>query len=84
MAEPLVVTTREELIFLLCEASELEHLLKLDLYDNSSRLRLAVLYAANGRDKGAARLFEAARQLSPDEPEVHEREGRALLQQCFK
>jgi hypothetical protein len=27
MAEPLVVTTREELIFLLCEASELEHLL---------------------------------------------------------
>lgn len=26
-AEPLVVTTREELIFLLCEASELEHLL---------------------------------------------------------
>src|SRR5215469_17001258 len=27
IAEPLVVTTREELIFLLCEASELEHLL---------------------------------------------------------
>jgi len=27
MAEPLVVTTREELLFLLCEASELEHLL---------------------------------------------------------
>jgi len=27
MAEPLVVATREELIFLLCEASELEHLL---------------------------------------------------------
>src|SRR5262249_31137155 len=27
MVEPLVVTTREELIFLLCEASELEHLL---------------------------------------------------------
>jgi hypothetical protein len=27
MADPLVVTTREELIFLLCEASELEHLL---------------------------------------------------------
>jgi Ferritin-like len=27
MSEPLVVTTREELIFLLCEASELEHLL---------------------------------------------------------
>jgi hypothetical protein len=27
MAEPLVVTTREELMFLLCEASELEHLL---------------------------------------------------------
>lgn len=61
-------------------ASELEHLLKLDPYDNSSRLRLAELYAANGRDKDADRLFEAARQLSPDEPEVHEREGRALLQ----
>jgi hypothetical protein len=27
MVEPLIVTTREELIFLLCEASELEHLI---------------------------------------------------------
>lgn len=27
MTEPLIVTTREELIFLLCEASELEHLI---------------------------------------------------------
>lgn len=62
------------------EAGEqLEQLLKLDPLDNSSRLRLAELYAANERSEDAERLFAEAKLLAPHEPEVHEREGRALL-----
>jgi Flp pilus assembly protein TadD len=59
---------------------EMAHLLKLDPFDNSSRLRLAELYLVNGNSAQADRLFAEAKALAPDDPEVHEREGRALLQ----
>jgi tetratricopeptide (TPR) repeat protein/transglutaminase-like putative cysteine protease len=59
---------------------QLEHLLVLDPYDNAMRLRLAELYAANGNGPKAATTFAAARTFAPEEPEVYEREGRALLQ----
>ncbi len=60
-------------------AAQLQLVLKLDPFDNLSRLRLAELYAANGRPEEAARFFAEAKALSLAEPEVHEREGRALL-----
>jgi Flp pilus assembly protein TadD len=59
---------------------ELERVLKFDSFDNSTRLRLAELFAANSDLENAKRLFVQAKLLSPDEPEVYEREGRALLQ----
>ena len=59
---------------------EMRLLLKLDPFDNPTRLRLAELGAANGSSDEAQRLFAQAKSLSPDEPDVHEREGRALLQ----
>jgi tetratricopeptide (TPR) repeat protein len=59
---------------------ELELVLKFDPFDNSTRLRLAELFAANSDLENAKRLFVQAKFLSPDEPEVYEREGRALLQ----
>jgi len=59
---------------------ELERVLKFDLFDNSTRLRLAELFAANSDLENAKRLFVQAKLLSPDEPEVYEREGRSLLQ----
>ncbi|HEY8205891.1 MAG TPA: DUF3857 domain-containing protein [Myxococcaceae bacterium] len=63
------------------EAGKLmETQLELEPFDLEMRLRLAELYAANGRGDDADRLFALARQVSPDEPDVHERQGRALLQ----
>ncbi len=60
-------------------AREWSALLKLWPSDLSARLRLAELLAANGDVPAARRLFDEARAQLPDEPEVHEREGRALL-----
>ncbi len=59
---------------------ELHRLLRLDPFDNRARLHLAELYAGNENLDAATRLFSEAKALSPDEPEVYEREGRALLQ----
>jgi len=56
----------------------LERCLEEDPYDNATRLRLAELYAANERTQDADRLFAEARALSPAEPDIFEREGRAL------
>ncbi len=53
--------------------------LALDPLDLGTVLRLAELSAANGRPAEARAFFESARQLAPDEPDVFEREGRALL-----
>jgi tetratricopeptide (TPR) repeat protein len=61
-------------------ARELSALSRLWPEDNSVRLRLAELAAANGELAQARKLFDEARSQCPDEPEVHEREGRALLQ----
>jgi len=59
---------------------QLERVLVLDPYDNATRMRLAELYAANGNVPKAEGLFAAARAFAPEEPDVYEREGRALLQ----
>ncbi len=59
---------------------QLERVLVLDPYDNAVRLRLAELYAANGNVPKAEANFAAARTFAPEEPDVYEREGRALLQ----
>ncbi|HEX4622248.1 MAG TPA: DUF3857 domain-containing protein, partial [Myxococcaceae bacterium] len=61
-------------------AKELEILVTQDPFDNGARLHLAELSAANGKLPRARALFAEAKALCPDEPEVHEREGRALLQ----
>jgi tetratricopeptide (TPR) repeat protein len=62
------------------EAGEqLERVLAADPWDTGSLLRLADLLAANGRLADARARFAAARALAPEEPEVPEREGRALL-----
>ncbi|HET9451797.1 MAG TPA: DUF3857 domain-containing protein, partial [Aggregicoccus sp.] len=60
-------------------ARELSVLLAQDPFDNVVRLQLAELHGANGKPQEAARLFAEARALSPDEPEVHEREGHVAL-----
>ncbi|MBL8950679.1 MAG: DUF3857 domain-containing protein [Myxococcaceae bacterium] len=59
---------------------QLDRVLVLDPFDNSARLRLAELYAANGNGPRADVLFAAARTFAPEEPDVYEREGRAQLQ----
>jgi len=59
---------------------ELALLLRLDPFDNSTRLRLAELYLVNGNAERSERLFKEAKAVAPDDAEVHEREGRALLQ----
>ncbi len=59
---------------------EQEVLLRLDPFDNGTRLRLAELYAANDKLPAAQKLFAEARALAPDDSDVFEREGRALLQ----
>lgn len=53
--------------------------LSLDPFDQGSMLRLAELLSANGKVEEGRALFEQARRAAPDEPEVYEREGKALL-----
>ena len=45
------------------------------------RLRRADLLAANGRQEEAEAEYLAAERICPDEPDVHERHGRARLRQ---
>jgi tetratricopeptide (TPR) repeat protein len=58
---------------------QLERTLGLDPYDNTLRVRLADLYAANGQLNKAKPLFAAAHAFAPFEPDVYEREGHSLL-----
>jgi cellulose synthase operon protein C len=60
-------------------AKELRTLLTQDPFDNGVRLQLAELLGANGQPDTSAALFAEARALSPDEPEVYEREGHMAL-----
>ncbi|MBF5046586.1 DUF3857 domain-containing protein [Aggregicoccus sp. 17bor-14] len=60
-------------------AKELQALLAQDPFDNGVRLQLAELLGANGQAAESTRLFAEARALSPDEPEVYEREGHVAL-----
>jgi tetratricopeptide (TPR) repeat protein len=53
--------------------------LVLDPLDLGSTLRLAEVLASNGQAAEARALFEHAKAVSPEDPEVHEREGRSLL-----
>ncbi len=85
------VNTRRGLAGLLADlgkvdeaAEQYRKVLALDPFDQGSMLRLAELLSANGRlDEGRA-MFEQARRAAPDEPEVFEREGRALLHANLK
>ncbi|HEX6799449.1 MAG TPA: ferritin-like protein [Ktedonobacterales bacterium] len=58
MAEPLVVTTREELIFLLCEASELEHLLMCEYLFAAFSLKQSVDESLTPEQLDAVRRWE--------------------------
>src|SRR5215472_636567 len=58
MAEPLVVTTREELIFLLCEASELEHLLMCEYLFAAFSLKQSVEEGLTPEQLDAVRRWE--------------------------
>jgi tetratricopeptide (TPR) repeat protein len=58
--------------------------LSIDPFDQGSMLRLAELLSANGRLDEARATFEQARRAAPDEPEVYEREGKALLHADLK
>ena len=58
MAEPLVVTTREELIFLLCEASELEHLLMCEYLFAAFSLKESVEEGLTPEQLDAVRRWE--------------------------
>jgi hypothetical protein len=58
MAEPLVVTTREELIFLLCEASELEHLLMCEYLFAAFSLKESVEEGVTAEQLDAIRRWE--------------------------
>lgn len=58
---------------------QLQRVLQLDPYDNASRLRLGELLSANGQLERGLTFFAEAKTFAPDEPDVFEREGRALL-----
>ncbi|MFZ5441095.1 MAG: DUF3857 domain-containing protein [Myxococcota bacterium] len=60
-------------------AEQYRKVLALDPFDQGAMLRLAELLSANGRLDEGRLVFEQARRAAPDEPEVYEREGRALL-----
>ena len=60
MAAPLVVTTREELIFLLCEASELEHLLMCEYLFAAFSLKESVEEGLSPEQLDAVRRWERA------------------------
>ncbi|HME90580.1 MAG TPA: DUF3857 domain-containing protein [Myxococcaceae bacterium] len=79
--------TRRTLATLLTQLSQVDQaeeelalVLRLDPFDNSTRLRLAELYLVNGDAEKSDRLFREAKAVAPDDAELHEREGRALLQ----
>ncbi len=58
---------------------QLKRVLTMDPYDLSSRMRLGELLGTTLRTDEAVAVFADCRAYAPDEPEVHEREGRALL-----
>lgn len=60
-------------------ADQYRKVLALDPFDQGSILRLAELLSANGRLEEARTMWDLARRAAPDEPDVYEREGRALL-----
>lgn len=64
--------------------TEYRKVLALDPFDQGSMLRLAELLSANNRMPDARVMFELARKAAPDEPEVYEREGRALLHEGLR
>jgi tetratricopeptide (TPR) repeat protein len=57
----------------------LEEALRIDPADRSSRLQLADLLAANGRNGEAEAAFGAALRIAPEDAETLERRGRARL-----
>jgi cellulose synthase operon protein C len=79
-------TTRRSLAAMLADVGQVaeaidqyKKVLTLDPLDLGTVLRLAELDAANGRAAEGRSLFELAKLLSPDDHEVHEREGKTLL-----
>ncbi|MGV3619832.1 MAG: DUF3857 domain-containing protein [Archangium sp.] len=64
--------------------NEYRKVLAMDPFDQGSMLRLAELLSSNGRMDEAKVMFELARKAAPEEPEVYEREGRALLHQDLR
>jgi tetratricopeptide (TPR) repeat protein len=78
--------TRRGLAALLADLGKVEEaadqyrkILALDPFDQGSMLRLAELLSANGRQDEASGVWALVKKAAPDEPDVHEREGRALL-----
>ena len=65
-------------------AEQYRKVLALDPFDLQTVLRLADLLAANSKPTEARAMFEVARVVAPDEPEVYERQGRALLHAALK
>ncbi len=79
-------TTRRSLAAMLADLGQVteaidqyKKVLALDPLDLGTVLRLAELDAANGKVAEGRALFELAKTLSPEEHDVHEREGKALL-----
>ena len=79
-------TTRRSLAAMLADLGQVaeaidqyKKVLALDPLDLGTVLRLAELDAANGKAAEGRALFELAKVLSPEEHDVHEREGKALL-----
>lgn len=60
-------------------AEQYRKVLALDPFDLGSQLRLAELLSANGHLDDSREVFEQARRMAQDDPDVYEREGRALL-----
>ena len=60
-------------------AAEYRTLLQLEPLDHALRLKLAELLCGNQRLQAGLAEFAKAQALAPDDPEVYEREGRALL-----
>ena len=80
------VNTRRGLAGLLADLGKIDEaaeqyrkVLTLDPFDQGSILRLAELLSANNRADDARGVWELAKKAAPDEPDVYEREGRALL-----
>ena len=59
--------------------TEYQTVLRIDPFDNATRLKLAELECANDRVEDGLALFKEARGIAPDEAETYEHEGRALL-----